>query len=318
MVVSGLSARVGFLCVGLLGLGALAFYGNVCASQPSFDEPEQPGEWTPSSFRAPHREVHERDADQEKEGAQPSLDDILAKSGSDKAKPGRNKGYHGYTRHYEVLFEQFRHRRVRLLEIGVENGRSLKAWQQYFTNADHIYGIGYGNFQKAPSQSCGDAKNTRVSSSQTACTLFHGDQSDVGFLNHFLQESEGQFDVIIDDGSHVPTHQIVSFEHLWKSVKPGGLYIIEDIETNWWSPSSTVYGYSLRNQPSVVEKWKGVIDSVNREFTHGTSRLTDERPDLYKNIVSVEFGQNIIIFRKSLANEEEFLARRYRFSHKLR
>ena len=37
------------------------------------------------------------------------------------------------------------------------------------------------------------------------------------------------FDVIIDDGSHFLDHQLITFDILRKHVKPGGIYIIEDI-----------------------------------------------------------------------------------------
>merc|ERR1719510_2493776 len=35
-----------------------------------------------------------------------------------------------------------------------------------------------------------------------------------------------------DDGSHYPGHQIISFQQLWPKLRPGGLYVIEDIETS--------------------------------------------------------------------------------------
>jgi hypothetical protein len=40
------------------------------------------------------------------------------------------------------------------------------------------------------------------------------------------------FDYIIDDGSHIPAHQVESFRLLWDRVKPGGKYFIEDIESD--------------------------------------------------------------------------------------
>lgn len=205
---------------------------------------------------------------------------------------------------------------IRIVEIGVERGRSMKMWQQYFSEAEHIYGIGFANFQKSPSQECDSHAGTRVKS-KTACTIYKGDQSDVKFLNYFIDETGGGFDIIIDDGSHLPSHQLISFETLWPSVKPGGMYIVEDIETNWWKPSARIYGYSLQNQPNVVELWKGLVESVNREFTNGHSKLTDEKPAIYGNVVSVEFGQNIIIFYKALQGEESMLSKKYRFRGRL-
>jgi len=245
-------------------------------------------------------------------GNAPSLESLVGASGSDKARQGNGRGHHGYTRYYERILKPLRHEPVRFVEIGVERGRSLKAWQQYFTRADHVYGIGYGTFQTTPSQACSSNAGTHVAT-RANCTIFMGDQSKSEFLHHFIDETGGSFDVVVDDGSHVPSHQMISFETLWPSVKPGGMYIVEDIETSWWKPTASIYGYSLANEINVVEKWRGLVDTVNREFTHGRSLLTDENAAVYTSIASVEFGQNIIIFYKALEGEEDFLEKPYRF-----
>ena len=58
--------------------------------------------------------------------------------------------------------------------------------------------------------------------------IFHGDQSNPTFLEHVMNSIDTDLDVIIDDGSHVYYHQQVSLITLFKKVKSGGLYIIED------------------------------------------------------------------------------------------
>ena len=73
--------------------------------------------------------------------------------------------------------------------------------------------------------------------------IIRGDQSDVRFLSTLAPElrtlrSPGDqrgFDLIIDDGSHHPRHQMVSFLYLFEhALEGGGTYIVEDVETSYW------------------------------------------------------------------------------------
>jgi len=86
--------------------------------------------------------------------------------------------------------------------------------------------------------------------------IFVGDQSDVSFLQRvalegagldldFMQKNLGEpvdwerggWDIIIDDGSHVPRHQLITFTSLFPCVRPGGVYVIEDIESSYYDGS---------------------------------------------------------------------------------
>ena len=58
--------------------------------------------------------------------------------------------------------------------------------------------------------------------------IFQGSQVDVDFLNK-LTGMVGKFDIIIDDGSHIVNHMLLTFKTLSKYLKVDGLYIIEDI-----------------------------------------------------------------------------------------
>ena len=58
-----------------------------------------------------------------------------------------------------------------------------------------------------------------------------GDQGDPAVLDQWIQQSGGDFDVIIDDGGHTNCMIWTSFKKLWPpTVKPGGLYFIEDMQ----------------------------------------------------------------------------------------
>ena len=41
------------------------------------------------------------------------------------------------------------------------------------------------------------------------CSVVRGDQSDTAFLAQFIARTGGNYSVVIDDGSHLPSHQVV-------------------------------------------------------------------------------------------------------------
>ena len=203
----------------------------------------------------------------------------------------------------------------------------MKAWQEFFSAGSHVFGIGYGQFndwQTGFKTKCHAAKQTatnrtRRSSHGTVdldsrCDLYRGDQSNITFLRTFLEDSGGRFDIIIDDGSHVPDHQRLTFETLWPSVVPGGLFTIEDVETSYWGPWAKIYNYSLKGQSSFVEHMQKVAHAINREFTNGKSPL----PDLYNDVSTITFAQNLIVVKKQTTLEgRRYFNRTYRFARYL-
>ena len=52
-------------------------------------------------------------------------------------------------------------------------------------------------------------------------------------LIQFIQQSGGDFDIILDDGGHKMDQQITSFRVLFPILKSGGVYIIEDLGTSY-------------------------------------------------------------------------------------
>lgn len=142
-----------------------------------------------------------------------------------------DKVFHKYTEIYEELFAPIRYLPVRILEIGYARGRGTRMLAEYFPRAViHSFDIdpdqkSYDNLTKALKK--------RIK-------IYRGDQSDPNSIQNVLQKiydgprnelkrGYRQFDIIIDDGSHNPEHQQISFKKLWPEVKPGGLYIIEDM-----------------------------------------------------------------------------------------
>ena len=75
-----------------------------------------------------------------------SIEPLFNKYGSDKGGEGWAHGYHRY---YDDLMPA-RHAPVRMLEIGVDTGKSMQTWEEWFTNkASKFHGIAYGQDQGA-------------------------------------------------------------------------------------------------------------------------------------------------------------------------
>ncbi len=119
-----------------------------------------------------------------------------------------------YYSQYERHFSSLQHNDLRLLEIGVQYGGSLKMWEEYFPHAT-ITGIDIDPLCKLHGKG-------RI-------TVQIGSQTDPDFLSQFVD-----YDIIIDDGGHTMHQQKVSFDTLFPLLKPGGIYVIEDLHTSYW------------------------------------------------------------------------------------
>src|SRR5690554_3569513 len=115
---------------------------------------------------------------------EPSLSDLYARhvgKQSDK--------WSGYLPVYDRLFSPFRHERVRLLEIGVQNGGSLEIWARYFADAAKLVGC---DIEPA-------CAGLRFEDPRIAVVV--GDANSDAAFARITQISDG-FDIVIDDGSH--------------------------------------------------------------------------------------------------------------------
>jgi hypothetical protein len=128
-----------------------------------------------------------------------------------------NKVDHNYTPFYERLFFDKKNC-TSFFEIGISEGSSLLMWQDYFKNAT-IYGI--------------DLFIPNSVLNQPRIKFNVADQSSTEQLENTIKIWDvSSFDIIIDDGGHTVKQQRTSLETLWKYVKDGGIYIIEDLHTN--------------------------------------------------------------------------------------
>ena len=196
---------------------------------------------------------------------------------------------------YDHLLGKFYESKVNYLEIGVQNGGSLEIAKKLFASDSLIIGMDID-------------PNCKRLEGKVANQIIIGSQVDDATL---LKVSEfGPFDIIIDDGSHIQSHMIVTFFKLFPLLSQNGVYIIEDTHTN----------YSPEHQESFLgiglyDYFKGLserlnIDFINSHFRKDRYKLPrHERssihqiPDIVRDIFSIEFFDSVIAIKKRTKNE---------------
>lgn len=121
-------------------------------------------------------------------------------------------------RHYFEIYHrhlrQFVGRNPVVVEIGVYSGGSMTMWHSYFGAGTHVHGI--------------DIEPACRAYATSHTTIHIGDQADAAFWQDFRRQVP-QVDVLVDDGGHEPEQQIATLEAMLPHLRPGGVYICEDV-----------------------------------------------------------------------------------------
>lgn len=120
---------------------------------------------------------------------------------------------HSYGPVYDRIFEPIRESARTVLEIGVLSGASLVALEEYFPNAT-IHGI--------------DINLSRLKHGINHPRINFAKMD--GTAPDTPARFNAKFDLIIEDASHLPDHQVKSLDIFADFLNPGGIYIIEDID----------------------------------------------------------------------------------------
>lgn len=116
---------------------------------------------------------------------------------------------------YKNIFQSIRLKPIQFLEIGTGQGGSLRYFEDYFIHPKtRIIGVD----RQMPFGEVTFKDSTKI---------FIGDQNDSEFLLKIGKE-EGKFDIVLDDGAHSLKETQNTYQNLFRFVKPGGYYIIED------------------------------------------------------------------------------------------
>jgi cephalosporin hydroxylase len=185
-----------------------------------------------------------------------------------------------YLKIYEDHLSRFRNTPFHMLEIGVAQGGSLSLWRRYFGPEALLFGIDIDDrcrqFDKR------DA-HVRI-----------GSQDDPAFLRSVVSEMGG-VDVVLDDGSHMASHQLTSFQVLFPLLNEGGVYICEDLH----AAHSPAFDGGYRRSGTFIEVAKQIVDDIHADFHDQPQSV----PGAHRSIHGICFYNSMVVIEKRLQQE---------------
>jgi SAM-dependent methyltransferase len=178
---------------------------------------------------------------------------------------------------YERHFRDFVYKPVTFIEIGCGRGGSLQMWKRYFGPHARIVGIDI-------LPECKEFEEDQIE-------IRIGAQQDRQFLENVIAEF-GAPDIVLDDGSHVMSHVIASFQFLYPRVAKNGVYMVEDLHTAYWEE----YEGGLRKPTTFIELSKNLLDELNADHSRGALAPTE----FTRATLSMHFYDSVTVFEKGV------------------
>ena len=168
-----------------------------------------------------------------------ALDDAGKKAGTDKA-----AAVHNYLNKYEHYLGGLRDKELTLLELGIFDGASLNMWEAYFPKG-RIIGV---DFDERCASMGGGRKEVVI--------------ADLSLMDNLEKLKAYRPEIIIDDASHIWSHQIKSLVTLFPVLPHGGIFIMEDLETSFSA-------YRFQNYNDAPVSAYAFLSAVSRAVTGG-------------------------------------------------
>lgn len=175
-----------------------------CKDEPFWNFGYDYGRWMPKTPMLPNRDMKAVDD-------KSTFGDIFTYYNTDKDTD------HSYGKVYQALFPpESRGDVTTVLELGVQHGRSLHAWETAFPNAT-IYGMDITD----------SVESIGMRTIVGLCNAT--DPKEVARMMEQWGIEKGTFDLIVDDASHKFQDQLASAAIFKPYLSPSGVYVIEDI-----------------------------------------------------------------------------------------
>lgn len=210
-----------------------------------------------------------------------------------------DKILHGYINIYSKYLSHLKNKKLKILEIGVADGKSILSWNNFFKKSK-IIGI--------------DLKKINIKDlklDKKNIFIHQGSQSDTTFLKMLIKKYKN-FDVIIDDGSHFPNDVKTSFNVLYPSLKKGGFYFVEDLQTSYIH----FFGgnpFDLNYSNTHVNFFKKLVDRIHFKEIANPFYIKKKYDG---EIFSIAFYRNLLVINKNTDLRESNLVLKNSYENK--
>ncbi len=174
---------------------------------------------------------------------------------------------HGYAKIYENLFKPKKSDHLKILEIGSFYGNASAALFFYFKKS-FIYSA--------------DINPDMYKYKGSRLKNFFADTSLRDSINKNILEKNIEFDIVIEDASHMLKDQIISLFMIFPKIKKGGIFIVEEIDF----PEKREDMRINQAKPDL----KTILKKVLSKEDFKSDYIQDKEKDYFiKNVDSIEF-----------------------------
>ena len=174
---------------------------------------------------------------------------------------------HGYAKIYENLFKSKKNEHLKILEIGSFYGNASAALFFYFKNS-LIYSA--------------DINPDMYKYKGSRLKNFFVDSSSRGSINENILEKNIEFDIVIEDASHMLKDQIISLFMIFPKIKKGGIFIVEEVDFPEKREDMRI--------DQVKPDLKTILKKVLSKEDFKSDYIQDREKDYFlKNVDSIEF-----------------------------
>ena len=174
---------------------------------------------------------------------------------------------HGYARIYEKYLKERKDKNLNIIELGSFYGNASAAFYFYFKNSK-IYSVDIN-------------PDMYLYRSKRLKNFFTDTSSRSSIVKNILSRNI-EFDLIIEDASHMLKDQIISLFILFKNLKSGGLFIVEEIDFPEKREDMRV-GQEFPDLKTILNK------IINKENFHSKYINENEKKYFLENFDTIKF-----------------------------